>query len=130
VSPQDAFEICHEIYRKARHVLDNRLPTVVLDQQLGGDAGWRPSRTSLAEYAADFALAGRKALASPRQASRRMLFEIYYLGAAEYQRVRKHLRISELTWANWTDEIRSRVGRELLKRGLFPPRSYFRDPSI
>jgi hypothetical protein len=39
------------------------------------------------------------------------------------------LGISELTWSDWTDEIRRRVGRELLCAGMFPPGRYFRQPT-
>jgi hypothetical protein len=37
--------------------------------------------------------------------------------------------ISELTWSQWAEEIRERVGRELLRAGLYPPGRYFREPS-
>src|SRR5579863_3519850 len=40
---------------------------------------------------------------------------------------RRHLGISELTWADWAEEIRGRVGRELTRSGLFPPSKYFRE---
>src|SRR2546425_6401281 len=49
---------------------------------------------------------------------RSILFRVYYLGGAEYHTARKHLGISELTWADWADEIRDRVGRELLRAGM------------
>lgn len=65
----------------------------------------------------------------PRRASRLILFRMYYLGGAEYQAARRLLGIGELTWTAWTDEIRTCVGRELLRRGIFPPSRYFRQPA-
>jgi hypothetical protein len=60
------------------------------------------------------------------RASRLILFRMYYLGGAEYQATRRMLGISELTWSDWTDEIRTRIGRELVRSGMFPPSRYFR----
>ena len=34
------------------------------------------------------------------------MFRVHYLGGAEYQAARRHLGISELTWADWAEEIR------------------------
>jgi hypothetical protein len=68
-------------------------------------------------------------VAQPLSASRLILFRMYYLGGAEYHAARNALGIGELTWSAWTDEIRSRVGRELLRREMFPPSRYFRQPS-
>jgi len=34
--------------------------------------------------------------------------------------------LSERSWVNWSEEIRRRCGAELLRRGMFPPRKYFR----
>jgi len=69
--------------------------------------------------------------ASPLQkefrASRMAMFRVYYLGGAEYQAARRHLGISELTWADWAEEIRGLVGRELTRAGVFPPSKYFRE---
>lgn len=57
------------------------------------------------------------------------MFRVYYLGGADYQAARRHLGISELTWADWAEEIRTSVGRELAKSGVFPPSKYFREMS-
>ncbi len=123
--PCDAFEICHEVYLRAREVIDERLATTVLERP--SDGLWRPdTRPRLAEYVADFARAGERALQSPRLASRLVLFRVYYLGRAEYHAARKFMGISELTWSQWAEEIRERVGRELLRCGIFPPGRYFR----
>jgi hypothetical protein len=134
-----AFDVCHEIYLAARELVDSRLPTMQLASV--SKFLWRPNlHPRLVEYVADFALAGERALAeasSPQncgsrarlRASRLILFRMYYLGGAEYQAARRLLGISELTWSDWTAEIRTRVGRELLRSGMFPPRRYFREPS-
>jgi hypothetical protein len=57
------------------------------------------------------------------------MFRVYYIGGAEYQAARRHLGISEITWAYWADEIRMRVGQELTRAGVFPPSKYFRETS-
>jgi hypothetical protein len=58
------------------------------------------------------------------------MFRVFYLGGAEYAAARRHLGISELTWADWAEEIRARVGKELASAGVFPPSKYFRTSSI
>jgi hypothetical protein len=147
---RDAFEICHEIYVAARALVDERLPTT----QLASSAKflWRPDlHPRLVEYVADFALAGERALGEEHpgptrrlvrqgrsqpvgaapipRASRLILFRMYYLGGAEYHAARNTLGVSERTWADWADEVRNLVGRELLRRGMFPPARYFREMS-
>ncbi len=125
--PRDAFAVCHVVYAAAREVLDHKLST--LHAESPAKFLWRPNvRPRLSEYIADFALAGERALGAPRYASRLVMFRLYYLGGAEYHAARARLGISEMTWANWADEIRDRVGRELLRAGLFPPGKYFREP--
>jgi len=62
--------------------------------------------------------------------SRVAMFRVYYLGGAEYQAARRHLGISEVTWADWAEEIRRSVGRELTRAGLFPPSRYFQEASL
>ncbi len=73
---------------------------------------------------------GRQAEARPTvglRASRMAMFRVYYLGGAEYQAARRHLGISEFTWADWSEEIRRVVGSELARAGVFPPSKYFRE---
>jgi hypothetical protein len=177
-----AFDVCHDVYRAAREVIDSKIPT--LNMEASGKYTWRPDRMPrLAEYVADFARAGERALgesgralgsvrreasragrigsmrfassngrdlsrtgqagvpvlqgrlrASPSQqrlrASRMVMFRVFYLGGAEYAAARRHLGISELTWADWADEIRARVGRELASAGVFPPSKYFQTSSL
>jgi hypothetical protein len=126
MKPAFAFDVCHDLYRVARAVLDSNLHSTDFashDKYL-----WRPGlRPRLAEYVADFEIAGKRALASPHLASRLVLFRVHYLGGAELHAARAHLGIGELTWEQWSDEVKARVGRELLRRRMFPPRDYFRD---
>ena len=164
-----AFDVCHDVYRAAREVLDTKIPT--LNAEICGKYQWRPDRMPrLAEFTCDFARAGERALGSEsrtgpdragicdlslpvlesatqkkRQAgvglpggqacptafrpSRMAMFRVYYLGGAEYHAARRHLGISELTWADWADEIRRLVGRELTRSGVFPPSRYFQETS-
>ena len=140
-----AFDVCHDVYRAAREVIDTKIPT--LNMESSGQYMWHPDRMPrLAEYVADFARAGERALegrgklhpspllrTSPStsfRASRMAMFRVYYLGGAEYQAARRHLGISELTWADWAEEIRTRVGQELSRTGVFPPSKYFHTSSI
>jgi hypothetical protein len=167
-----AFDVCHDVYLAAREVIDTKIPTLSLES--AGKYQWHPDRLPrLAEFVADFARAGERALgggacgcargigcekrgcgrgdgrliavrggrvgggyerrqaeACPTRAalaSRMAMFRVYYLGGAEYQAARRHLGISELTWADWSEEIRTRVGRELASSGVFPPSKYFRE---
>ena len=78
------------------------------------------TRACAAEYGASLSQ-------RPLRASRMAMFRVYYLGGADYQAARRHLGISELTWADWAEEIRRDVGRELTRAGVFPPSRYFRE---
>ncbi len=62
-----------------------------------------------------------------RRASLLVMFRVHYLGGAEYQTARRHMGISEITWGNWSEEIRGAVGRELMRAAVFPPARYFRE---
>ena len=132
-----AFDVCHDVYRAARDVIDTKIPT--LNMESSGKYTWHPDRMPrLAEYVADFARAGERALegggklhsSTSFRASRMAMFRVYYLGGAEYQAARRHLGISELTWADWAEEVRTRVGQELTRTGVFPPSKYFHTTSI
>jgi hypothetical protein len=128
MKPEVAFDVCHDVYLVAREALDGDLAASNLSSQ--AEYLWRPDiRPRLTEYVADFALAGRKALSAPSLASRAALFSVYYVGCGEIHSARKYLGIGEITWAQWVDDIRTRVGGELLRRGMCPPRDYFRKMS-
>lgn len=126
VKPELAFDVCWDVYRGAREVLENKHGVCALNWEDATKFLWRPDfRPRLNEFVADFALAGKAALDSPDQASRMLLFRLYYLGLAPYPRVRHFLGLSEPNWVTWTEQIRRRCGQELLHRHMFPPRKYF-----
>jgi hypothetical protein len=61
MKPSVAFDVCQEIYAAAREIVDSRMPTIQFDR--ASKFLWRPDlRPRLAEYVADFALAGARAL--------------------------------------------------------------------
>jgi len=189
MKPGVAFDVCHEIYKTAREIVDSRMSTLQMEH--ASKFLWRPDmKPRLVEYVADFALAGSRALGEDEarfsrgrppglshgglqeppgviahklqvqpapgdrggavtdkaaralaakwktqrrrrelRASRLVLFRVYYLGGAEYHAARRLLGLSETSWAKWADEIRTNVGRELLRAGMFPPSRYFREMS-
>jgi hypothetical protein len=126
VKPELAFDVCWEVYRGAREVLEAKRGMSAMDWKEATKFLWRPDfRPRLAEWVADFALAGQAALERPDRASRMVLFRLYYLGLAPYENTRHFLGVSEHSWVNWSEEVRRRCGKELLRRGMFPPRKYF-----
>jgi hypothetical protein len=142
----DAFLVCHEIYQAARELVNSRVPTTQLTS--ASKFLWRPDlRPRLVEYVADFARCGDRALGDCRtpkargdhaafgakkvpRASRLILFRLYYLGGAEYEPARLLLGLSERTWSDWAEEVRQRVGSELIRAGMYPPARYFREAAI
>jgi len=156
----DAFLACYEIYRGAREVVNTRVPTTQLQSPSkflwrpdlrprlveyvadfarageralgesvpGSSAEYRGSRAPqrLANAGACGARKSRKEI----RASRLILFRMYYLGGAEYHAARRVLGISERTWSDWAEEIRLRVGDELIRAGMYPPARYFKHSSL
>jgi len=126
VKPELAFDVCWEVYRGAREVLESKRGISALNWKDTGKFLWKPDyRPRLNEWVADFALAGRAALEPACRASRMVLFRTYYLGLAPYDTARHFIGLSERSWVNWTEQIRQLCGEELLRRGMFPPRKYF-----
>jgi hypothetical protein len=126
LSPKLAFDVCHEVYAAIRGDLDGI--ALIDPNKVPSDHCWRPqSGPRGEEYVADFALAGRKALSRPEDASRLILFNLFYLALNPYQSVRHFIGLREDTWAMWTEEIREAVGREIIRRQMFPPRNYFNE---
>jgi hypothetical protein len=151
----DAFLVCHEIYLAARELVNSRIATTQF--QSASKFLWRPDvQPRLVEYVADFARAGERALArqeapcpcrtrgaertapygcicgrrgKPPRASRLILFRVYYLGGAEYRTALHQLGLSERTWSDWAEEVRGRVGGQLIRAGMYPPSRYFRQAS-
>lgn len=50
---------------------------------------------------------------------------MHYLGGAEYETARQLLGLSERTWSDWAEEVRQRVGAELIRAHIYPPARYF-----
>lgn len=73
--------------------------------------------------------AGQRGSRQFPRASRLILFRMYYLGGAEYEAARLLLGLSERTWSDWAEEIRARVGAELIRAHMYPPARYFRQAS-
>jgi hypothetical protein len=73
--------------------------------------------------------AGQGASRNFPRASRLILFRMYYLGGAEYEAARLLLGLSERTWSDWAEEVRQRVGAELIRARMYPPARYFREAS-
>jgi hypothetical protein len=126
VKPEMAFDVCWEVYRGAREVLETKRGVSALNWSEAKKYLWKPDiRPRLNEWVADFALAGQAALSGPERASRMVMFRMFYLGLAPYESARHFLGLSEQSWVSWSEEIRRRCGEELLRRGMFPPRKYF-----
>lgn len=103
IKPEFAFDVCWEVYRGAREILEAKRGSVAaFDWQQDSKYLWRPDlRPNLKDWVADFTLAGQATLDEPERASRMVLFRWYYLGLAEYNRDRHFLGVSEYTRANW-----------------------------
>ena len=130
IKAEFAFDVCWEVYRGAREVLETKRGVSALDVVEATKFLWRPDiRPHLNEYVADFALAGQAVLDGPEWASRLILFRVHYLALAPYEQARHFLGLSEWSWCRWTEQVRQRCGKECLRRGLFPPRRYFQEPS-
>ncbi len=83
VKPELAFDVCWEVYRGAREVLETKRGISALNWKDTGKFLWRPDfRARLNEWVADFALAGQAALDGPDWASRMVMFRLFYLGLA------------------------------------------------
>jgi len=107
VKPELAFDVCWEVYRGAREVLETKRGISALKPEKAGRFLWRPDvHARLNEWVADFALAGQAALDEPARASRMVMFRMYYLGMAPYETARHFLGLSETNWVQWSEEIR------------------------
>jgi hypothetical protein len=126
VKPEMAFDVCWEVYRGAREVMESKREIGALNMEMETKYSWRPDvRPKMKDWVADFALAGQSALEAPECASRMVMFWLYYLGLVPYERARHFLGLSERGWVNWSEEIRRKCGAEILRREMFPPRRYF-----
>src|SRR5260370_8805767 len=114
VKPELAFDVCWEVCRGARGVVETKRGISALNWKDTGKFLWRPDfRPRLNEWVADFALAGQAALDGPDWASRMVLFRIYYLGLAPYENPRHFLGLRRPRWGNLTGQIPHPCGQEL-----------------
>jgi hypothetical protein len=120
-SPEIVFDVCWEVYRGARETLE-RQTTKYCERP----DWWERSdiRPKLKDWITAFALAGQEGLSDPELASRKVMFRLYYLGLTPYESAKDFLGLSEVTFTSWRDDIRNRVGQELIRRGMFPPRKF------
>jgi hypothetical protein len=89
VKPELAFDVCWEVYKGAKEVLESKRGISALKLGEAAKFSWRPDiHPRLNEWVADFALAGKAALEGPDWASRMVLFRVYYLGLAPYDKAR------------------------------------------
>jgi hypothetical protein len=127
LNPKLAFDVSWEVYSAIRADLDGiAIPDPTKPPS---DGVWRPnSRARGEEYVADFALAGNAALRELGKLPLQITFKLYYLSLTAFENLKQmkdFLHIREDVIALWLDEIREAVGREILRRGIFPPRAYF-----
>ena len=128
ITPSLAFDVCHEVYRAIRGDLEG---IAILDPtKPASDHVWRPdSGPRASEYMADFSLCCKRALEGPELGSRMILCNLFIIGQNDWKRTYHFLGLREDVAANWLDEIRERVGKQCMQRGLFPVRQYFGERS-
>ena len=120
------FDICHSAYRQAYAEVYEKCGMKALDASAFKKTSWRPDKKPrVVDFLADFSLAGREALRRESKNSRLIFFEMYCLGGAPWKASCRNAGISEITGADWLDEIRLIVGVELVARGIYPVRGYF-----
>lgn len=117
-----AFDVCQELFSRWAFSNYFRIHVTALES---GDGKWRPQRSGAKEFIADFAIAGERALRRQGLHSRLILFKLYFVAGAEYQAALKQMKIGEITFVRWSEEVRQVVGAELLRRKIYPPRQYF-----
>jgi hypothetical protein len=127
VKPELAFYLCWEVYRGAR----------------GAGIKARHFRAELEAHGKILVAAGRPSAAQRMgrglctggaEGARRAgpgfahgALSAVLLPARSLRNARHFLGLSERSWVNWTEEVRHRCGKELLRRGMFPPRKYLRE---
>jgi hypothetical protein len=128
VKAELAFDVCWEVYRNAHNVLETKRGISALNLKDTGKFLWRPDyRARLNEWVADFSLAGHAALEGPEWASRLVLFRLYYLGLAPYERARHFLGLSERGWVKLVGRNSHALRKRVVTPTMFPPRKYFQN---
>ena len=121
LKPSVVFEICLDRYHLAK-TLALRTPSLEESvrnrrQRHRGQQAWN--------YVADFELCGRRRLHG--HPGRLELFKLYFCEATPYADSIQILKVKHGTFDYWTQEIKREVGEELMRRGVYPPRRYFRE---
>jgi hypothetical protein len=126
-SPYFAFDVTLEAYRQAWEEVYVTGHLRALDASaLKRGGNWHPDRKPrLEDFVADFQLAGERALNREGLHSRVVLFNIHFAGRCPYERAKEWFGLSDQGWERWTNDIRRIVGKELIERGIYPPRKYF-----
>ena len=125
---QLAFDDCHEKYRACYEICFHARHLCAVDAAAFRGNSWKPDRKPrMEDFIADFARAGQEALEREGQHSQVVLFKLYYVSLAPYERVRLFLGLGEMGWVRWTENIRKVVGAELVLRGIYPARKYFEE---
>ncbi len=129
VKPEFVFDVCHDVYAAA--MADAEGIALIDPTKIPSDHLWRSHKPPTGqEFAADFAIACKRALAGASNSPRLILCGLYYLDLLPYARARQQMGIREDVWVAWTDIIRHKVGALLLAKGMFPPRQYFSECSV
>lgn len=123
IKAEFAFDICWDIFQSLKA---EQAGISNLDVQQTSDHCWRPRNgASGDEFMADFALAIRAPFKDSSDASRLILVDVFYISLTPYERARNWIGITSYMWSIWADEIREKAGKEIMRRGLFPPKRYF-----
>lgn len=125
--PADAFEITHERYQQCKQ-LTVKLGAINPAACAKQETQRAPQITKVMAFCLDFELAGGKALKGHQK--RLLMFQFHFCGQGDKERTKKALRIGESTFWYWSGEIKKAVGRELRKRGLYPPGNYFNSVTV
>src|SRR5579862_1151111 len=123
----EIFQVCHSRYRNLCGWLrasTGEVPAVDLESPSSGYQ-WRPDRARACEYIADFERIGRHALRRPEWKGRLKLFEICFLHDMEYRGAIRLVGVAEGTFDYWYREVKSTLGSEFVRTGLYPPARYF-----
>jgi hypothetical protein len=124
ISTRLVFDVSFEVYQSIKADLEG-IP-LIDPTKVPSDHLWRSHRAPTGEeYAADFALACKRALKGPANAPRLLLCTLFYIELLPYDQVRNYMGIRADVWSDWSDQIRDRAGHVILASGMFPPRKYF-----
>ena len=130
MDPAEIFDVTLRRVRECQAIAEGLRAATMIWAPTGGT---RRVGNRVAEFVAEFALAGRQALGrNPRWRARAELFRLYYAEGRPYSQAREDLaqflkvdKLSPGTFDFWAAEIKKAVAPEIRRRGLFPPRLYF-----